>query len=108
MVSPNAVRCINRARNKVQFFSKHLVNDPRWRKMTGYEPQPLDNDPSQGITTEKIKDFYQSVDSITPPLNIEDEVQKRVAAELAKHNLTGDIGASVEVKPKRKYTKKKA
>lgn len=85
------VRCINRQRNKVQYFSKHLVNDPRWRKMTGYEPQPLDTDP---VTK--------------PSVNIEDEVQKRVAAELAKHNLTGDIGASVEIKPKRKYTKKKA
>lgn len=95
MVSPNAVRCINRQRNKVQFFSKHLVNDPRWRKMTGYEPQPLPTDPSQGIQAKSV--------------NIEDEVQKRVAAELAKYkSITEDIGASVEVKPKRKYTKKKA
>lgn len=95
--NPNSVRFINKQRNKVQFFSKHLVHDARFKKMTGYEPQPLPTDPIQELTK--------------PSINIEDEVQKRVAEELAKYqSLTGDIGQNVsrETKPKRKYTKKKA
>lgn len=35
------VRCINRDRNKVAYFSKHLVDNPLWRKHTGFEPQLL-------------------------------------------------------------------
>jgi len=32
------IRFINRARNKVQFFSKDLANNAMWKKNTGWEP----------------------------------------------------------------------
>ena len=33
------IRCINRKRNKVGYFSRELVNNAYWRKQTGWERQ---------------------------------------------------------------------
>lgn len=76
MASQNAMRFINRKRNKVQYFSAHLAKDPRWLKMTGYEPQPLVTDP---VESKPVPEFHLS--------------------DLGSSLPTAE-------KPKRKYTKK--
>jgi len=32
------IRCIHKGRNKIGYFSPHLVNNDFWRKQTGWEP----------------------------------------------------------------------
>ena len=35
------IRCINKRLNKIQFYSKALVDNAHWRKVTQIEPAPL-------------------------------------------------------------------
>lgn len=50
MVSKNLVRCVNKTTNKVRYFSKSIVNDPLWRKNTGFEIQEIDQSIDEGWT----------------------------------------------------------
>jgi len=35
------IRCINKRLNKIQYYSKELVKNAHWRKVTQIEPAPL-------------------------------------------------------------------
>jgi len=41
------IRCIHKGRNKVGYFSPHLVNNDFWRKQTGWERDFTAEQPEQ-------------------------------------------------------------
>lgn len=57
--SAKQIRCVNKKTNKVRFFSKHLVDNPIWRKNTGFEPQeaPHQNTNAKAVVENMKTDF---------------------------------------------------
>lgn len=80
------IRCIHKGRNKVGYFSPHLVNNDFWRKQTGWEPAPL---PTLEMPHEESGEM---------PIMNPDDLHTKVSGKT--------ILATGKPKAKRKYTKK--
>lgn len=111
MAKPNLIRCVNKTTNKVRYFSSTVANDPLWRKHTGFEIQHVPHD-IQGFElggqTPIVRDRINLLTE-QPKVDIEAEIERRVAERLADLKPMSDIiveGKKIESKLKRKYTKK--
>jgi len=52
------IRCINRKRNKVGYFSTALVNNAYWRKQTGWERQDIAAEQPEQIPAPKPDELH--------------------------------------------------